>query len=397
MADQPARRSFPRPALIAVAIGLIVVIAFFVVGANLERFLNRVEPVALPEISDRAQRLHAGAFVVDMHADSLLLGRDLSQRSSVGHVDLPRLQDGGVALQFFTAVTVAPAGMNIDSTDGDGFDLLTLGGIAQLSPFATRGPFERALLQADRLKELIAQSGGQVHPIRNRVDLVSMMQRRASDVRTVGALFGLEGAHALEGDLANLDPLFNAGVRMIGLAHFFDNRFSGSAHGLEKGGLSENGRALVRRMEELGIIVDLAHVSPAAIDDVLAMVTRPVVVSHSGVRGTCDNNRNLSDRHVRAIAAVGGVIGIGYWEAAVCGTSIDHIVAAIRYVIDLVGDDHVGLGSDFDGATTTGFDTSQLAAITEGLLANGLSEGTVRKVLGANVMRILSSTLPSRE
>ena len=107
------------------------------------------------------------------------------------------------------------------------------------------------------------------------------------------------------------------------------------------------------------MLVDLAHVSPAAIDDVLAMASKPVVVSHGGVRGTCDNQRNLSDDQLRGIARTGGVVGIGYWETAVCGTEMRYVTAAMRHVIDVVGDDYVGLGSDFDGATTTGFDTSR--------------------------------------
>jgi membrane dipeptidase len=105
-----------------------------------------------------------------------------------------------------------------------------------------------------------------------------------------------------------------AGFRMIGLAHFFDNEFAGSAHGVEKYGLTEQGRALVRDMERRKILVDLAHASPKTIEDVTAMASRPVIFSHTGVRGTCDNRRNLSDEQLRKIAATGGVIGIGFWD-----------------------------------------------------------------------------------
>ena len=113
------------------------------------------------------------------------------------------------------------------------------------------------------------------------------------------------------------------------------------------------------------------------------MATRPTLVSHGGVKGTCDNPRNLSDEHVRAIAAGGGVVGIGYFELAVCGTDPRDVVAAIRHVVDLVGDDHVALGSDYDGAATVGFDTSQLRALTQEMLEGGLPEDSVRKILGA--------------
>ena len=381
------------------ALGAVVVLAlivFFGVGAVVERFLNRLEPVPLPAVSDAARALHAASLVADMHADSLLAGRDLVRRSHVGHVDLPRLQEGGVGLQFFTAATVVPFGLNIERNESDAFDLLTLLGMAQLSPFAWRGPLGRAELQADRLEGAMARSHGALVPVRSRADLEALLARRAQGGGPIGALLGIEGAHALEGDVANLDVVFARGFRMIGLTHFFDNEFAGSAHGARKGGLTEKGRELVRRMQERGVLVDLAHVSPAAVEDVLAMATKPTVVSHGGVAGTCANARTLSDAQVRGIAAGGGVIGIGYWETAICGREPRHVVAAMRYVIGLVGDDHVGLGSDFDGATTVGFDTSQLAALTQQMLAEGLSEDSIRKILGGNVVRVLRAVLPER-
>jgi len=377
---------------------LVIVVAgsalFFWFGSNLERFVNRVESIALPGVSDEALRLHDASLVVDLHADSLLFGRDLLVRSEVGHVDLPRLQKGGVALQVFTAPTRTPFGFDIHRTDGDGIDLLTLGALAQRSPMARLGPKDRALLQANRLADFIARSEGRLLPVRSRRELDAALTAHGNDRSVVGALFGLEGAHALEGDLANLAPLYDAGVRLIGITHFFDNQFAGSAHGLEKGGLTEKGHKLVTRMEELGIIIDLAHLSPAAVDDVLAMATRPTLVSHGGVRATCDNPRNLSDDQLRAIAAGGGVVGIGYFELAVCGNEPSHVVAAIRHVIGVVGDDHVALGSDYDGAVSVTFDTSQLSSLTQQMFDDGLPEESIRKVLGTNAIRVLRATLP---
>jgi microsomal dipeptidase-like Zn-dependent dipeptidase len=383
----------PRRLLVLLVLLLIVVLA---IGAVVERFLNRVDPVALPEVSEAARVLHASSLVADMHADSLLTGRDLLRRSGVGHVDLPRLQEGGVGLQFFTAATVVPLGLNIERNERDAIDLLTLLGIAQLSPFAWRGPLGRAELQADRLEATIAGSREAMLAVRTRADLEDLLGQRAPGGGPIGALLGIEGAHALEGDLANLRVVFERGFRMIGLTHFFDNEFAGSAHGVEKGGLTELGRSLVRRMQEIGVLVDLAHVSPRAIDEVLAMATQPTVVSHGGVKGTCPSERTLSDEHVRAIAAGGGVIGIGYWETAVCGREPAQVVAAMRHVVSLVGDDHVGLGSDYDGATTVGFDTSQLAVLTQQLMDEGFSDGSIRKILGGNVVRVLRQVLPER-
>ena len=383
--------------ILGIGAGVLLVVALaaaFWIGANLEEFLNRVQPVTLPSVSAQARALHAAAFVADMHADTLMLRGDVTVRSRTGHVDLPRLQEGGVALQFFTAVTKVPLGLNIESNDTNSLDLLTLVGLVRFTPFATRDLLGRALLYSERLQDSIARANGHLLPVRSVAELDQLIARRAEDPTVVGALLGSEGAHPLLDDPANVEVLYKAGFRMIGLAHFFDNVFSGSAHGREKYGLTDKGRDLVRRMEKLGMLVDLAHVAPAAIDDVLAMATKPVAVSHTGVRGTCDNRRNLSDDHLRGIARTGGVVGIGYWDTAVCGTEMKYVTAAMRHVITVVGDDYVGLGSDFDGATTTGFDTSQLPSLTQQMLNDGMSETTIKKILGGNVQRVLRQVLP---
>lgn len=371
--------------------------ALVIVGWNLERFLNRVEPVPLPTVGAEARALHERAFVADLHADSLLFGRDLRERSEVGHVDLPRLREGGVVLQAFTIVTKTPLGMNIDRTRADAPDLLTWAGLARLEPRAFRSPFERARAQARSFHRLVARTDGALRAVRSREDLETLVAARRAGEAVQGGLLGIEGAHALEGDPAKLEPLFEAGVRMIGLTHFFDNRFAGSAHGVEKGGLTAEGEALVDAMETRGVVVDLAHLSARGIEEVLARTEAPPVVSHGGVRGTCDNQRNLSDAQLRALAAQGGVMGIGYWETAVCGTRPEDVVAAMRHVIDLVGDDHVGLGSDYDGATTVGFDTSRLPALTQAMLDAGIPAHSVEKILGGNVLRVLRAVLPSEE
>ena len=144
------------------------------------------------------------------------------------------------------------------------------------------------------------------------------------------------------------------------------------------------------------MIIDLAHASPKTIDDVLAMATRPIVVSHTGVKGTCNNNRNLSDDQIRAVAAKAGLIGIGYWDTATCGTDVAAIVRAMRYVSDRVGAEHVALGSDFDGAVTTPFDTSGVVEVTDAMLSAGFSEAEIRAIMGENVMRFLAANLPQK-
>jgi microsomal dipeptidase-like Zn-dependent dipeptidase len=242
----------------------------------------------------------------------------------------------------------------------------------------------------------VERSDGRLVPIRTRRDLERLLSHRARAPDEVGALLAIEGAHALDGDLDNLSALVDAGVRMVGLAHFFDQEFAGSAHGTEKGGLTPLGRELVRELERRGVLVDLAHSSARTIDDVLAIATRPVVVSHTGVRATCDNPRNLSDDQIRAIAAKGGVIGIGYWATAVCGTRPADIARAIRHVVDVAGDEHAALGSDWDGATTVGFDAAQLPVLTQALLDAGLAPAQVHRVLGENALRVIAAALPER-
>jgi membrane dipeptidase len=143
-------------------------------------------------------------------------------------------------------------------------------------------------------------------------------------------------------------------------------------------------------------VIDIAHASHAAVAEMLAMATKPVVSSHGGVQATCKVNRNLTDDEIRGVAKTGGVIGIGYWDGAICDTSPKAIARAIVHVRDLVGIDHVGLGSDYDGATTVGFDTAGVAHVTQALMDAGLSEEEIAKVMGGNVLRVLSQTLPPR-
>ena len=254
------------------------------IGARLERFVNVVTPVALPEVTRRARDLHASARVVDLHADSLLFDRDLLRRSDVGHVDVPRLVSGGVALQVFTLPTVVPFGANIDRTEREAPDLITGAALLRWSPVLWKSPLGRALWTARRFDETMVRSGGGLVPIRSVADLDTLFALRTSGSAAVGGLLGIEGAHTTNGDPRNVAALDRAGYRMIGLTHFFDNGFAGSAHGTGKGGLTELGRSLVRDLERRRILVDLAHASAATIRDVLAIAIRPVVVSTAASR-----------------------------------------------------------------------------------------------------------------
>lgn len=371
-----------------------IVVFFLVAPGMVERGMNVVAPGHEIAVADAARQLHAQLFVADLHADLLMWHRDPLVRGDRGHTDVPRLVEGNVALQVFSAVTKSPRGLNYERNRGD-TDNITLLALAQRWPPATWTSLTaRARHQAWRLHEAARRSNGQLTVVRSAADLEAFLQRRATNPRLLAGLLAIEGLHALDGRLAHLDTLYAAGYRMMGLAHFFDNEVAGSAYGMAKGGLTPLGRQVVARMEALHILVDLAHAAPQTLDEVLAMATRPVVVSHTGVQATCPGPRNLTDDQVRRIAATGGVMGIGYWDGAVCAPDARATARAIRHVADLVGVAHVALGSDFDGAVTTAFDATGLPQVTQALLDEGFSRDEVAQVMGGNVLRLLRATLP---
>lgn len=378
---------------------LVVVVAVVGVGlvtgpGLLEGSLNRVERDALPVPGDEASALHATLDMVDLHADTLLWGRDVLVRGERGHVDVPRLVEGRYAVQVFSTVTKTPRGQNYDRNTGD-TDSITLLALINAWPSRTWNSLtERAVFQAERLQQAARTSPGAIMLLLRKEDIRTLMKARAGGSSIVGGLLSTEGAHALEGRIENVQRLREAGYRMMGLTHFFDNEVGGSLHGVSKAGLSPFGFQAIRAMEEAGIIVDLAHASEKMVSDVLQVATKPPVVSHTGVRGTCNSARNLSDDTMKAIAAKGGLIGIGYWKGAVCDDTPAGVAKAIRYAVDLVGEDHVALGSDYDGSTTVTFDTSESAVLVAAMLDAGLSAEQVRKVTGGNALRFLEANLP---
>lgn len=368
---------------------------FALAPAIVERAQNGVEPLAKPP-SPAAQALHDALVIGDWHSDALLWDRDLTIRADRGHVDLPRLREGNVAVQVFTTVTKSPSGLNYEHNSAEAGDDITLLVIGQLRPMRTWFDLtERALDQAARLTATAEAAPDQLRILRTRGDLATVLADRAAGARVVGGLIGAEGGHALQGDLANLDRLYAAGFRLMGLTHFFDNELGGSLHGSGEGtGLTPFGREVVQEMQARGMVIDLAQAAPQMVRDVLAMPgTRPIV-SHTGIYSHCQTHRNLPDDLMQAIAAKGGVIGIGFWADVTCDASPDGVAAAIVAAVALVGEDHVSLGSDFDGAVTTGFDASQLASLTDALLRAGLTETVIAKVMGVNMMRFLAETLP---
>lgn len=372
------------------ALIVVALIAFFAFAPGIvEKGMNQVVATRLPAVSESTRKLHARLQIADMHEDTLLWKRDVLERASRGHVDLPRLIDGNVALQVFSSVTKTPKGQNYDANGADS-DNITMLAVAQLQPPRTwNSLLERSLFHAQKLDRAAAASDGRLRVIRTPAELDALLAARAAGQKTVGGLLSIEGLQNMEGKLANLDRLYAAGFRMAGLAHFFDNEIAGSMHGEKKGGLTPLGRQTVARMEQIGMIVDIAHSSHATVAEVLKIAKRPVVSSHGGVQAVCKVNRNLTDAEIRGVARTGGVVGIGYWDAAICGTEPEKVAAAIAHVRDLVGIDHVGLGSDFDGAVTTGFDTAQLVYVTQALVDRGFTPEEIGKVMGGNVLRVL--------
>ncbi len=382
----------------ALALVVLAAIGFFGFAPGMiERGMNKVDGQPLIPISDEAKALHATLTIVDLHSDTLLWDRDLLDRASHGHEDLPRMEDGNVALQVFSSVTKTPKDQNYDANSAE-TDNITALAIAQLQPIRTwTSLLQRSLYHGEKLDRAVAGSDRRLMKVAQPQDVQSLLARRGGAPTPVGAMLSIEGLQNLEGDLGNLDRLHAAGFRMAGLTHFFDNDLAGSMHGIEKGGLTAKGREAIRRMEAIGMIVDIAHCSHACVADILTMAQRPIVSSHGGVQATCQVNRNLSDEEIRGVARTGGVIGVGYWDAAVCGTSPRDAARAMKHVRDLVGIQHVALGSDYDGATTVRFDTSQLVQVTQALLDEGFTPDEIHAAMGGNALRVLRAGIAPLE
>lgn len=386
---------------LALGAGAIVVAgaaAFFTFAPGIvEKGQNATLPGA-PVPSAEALALHARLIVGDWHSDALLWDRDLRKRWDRGHVDLPRLREGNVALQVFTTVTKSPAGQNYEHNSAAARDNITALVIAQLRPPKTWFNLtERALDQAARLNATAAEAPDELKIIRTKADLAALLAARAAGAQTVGGILGAEGGHALSGDIANLGRLYDAGFRLMGLTHFFDNELGGSLHGAagaDSPGLTDFGRQVVAEMIARHMIIDLAHASPAMAREVLAIPDAHPIVSHTGIHSHCPTQRNFDDDIMKAVADKGGLIGIGYWEEVTCGTTVDAAADSIMAAVALVGEDHVSLGSDFDGAVTEPLDASQLAAITDALMKRGLDDNAIAKVMGVNMMRYLALNLP---
>ncbi|MDA8997910.1 dipeptidase [Gammaproteobacteria bacterium] len=374
---------------------ILVASALMLLPKMLDKSMNPVSEHAPFVVSEEAQALHNTLIVGDWHADSALWNRDLKKTYDYGHADIPRLQAGNVALQMFTTVTKSPSGQNYDSNETGANDNITALAIVQRWPIKTWSSlFERAMYQANKIKDLEKRDPENFMLIESQYDLGIFLLKRVNNPKMVGGLIGTEGSHALDGNLDNVERLYENSFRMMSLQHFFDNKLGGSLHGTSGAGLTEFGRQAIDEMQQLDIIIDVSHSSENVVKDVLSISNQPLVISHTGFNGYCKSPRNISDSLMIEIAEKGGLIGVGFWDAAVCDNTPRSVAEAIIYGIDLIGAEHVALGSDFDGTITPGFDTSELVAITHELLELGLGKEEIRKVMGENMLSFLQDNLP---
>ena len=429
-----------------------------IIGTAVDKNLNSVANTESGAPFADFKKKHGDAFVADLHADTLLWPREMfplkgpeaNKGYDTGHVDYPRLINGGVDLQMLTVVTKYPlTTTSIEDNpiyDPDAINLVGLLSVAQMWPPATWFDLnERALYQAGRLRKSVNAANGQLVMIETAQELINFHKDNQKHPDGIAVMLGIEGAHALEigippegpiDETAKLiihdrvDEMFDAGFRMISPTHHFDNEFGRSNTGLHgvpddgivDDGLTNLGHEAILYMMQKGILIDLAHASNNTISDVLKLakkIRQRVVVSHTGVQGVCKTNRNLSDGQIVDIAKAGGVIGIIYWDKlqwcptgggeATAAQILDGIVRSMEYVMNSIADYKVGsdaipgapsqyvaLGSDFDGAVRTPFDTAGVWRIRAALEESGmnLSASDIDNIMGGNVLRLLIETLP---
>jgi membrane dipeptidase len=367
------------------------------------------------DLAERAHKLHFSSIVLDTHDDTtqrfFSKNFDLGKRNPDGHVDIPRMREGGMNAIFFS--------IWIDGR--------------------TMGPpaIQKALDQIDAVHENVRKFSGDLVLARTAEDV-----RRAHAQGKIAALMGVEGGHMIGNDIRMVRVFADLGVRYMTLSHFYNDEWADSSTDKPvHNGLTDFGKDIVQEMNRQGMLVDISHVSDKTFYDALAVSKAPLIASHSSCRAICNHPRDMTDEMIKALAAKGGVIQINYersfldqaykdaydktvggvvssfdQETKICGddtecllrkvkertdrltaegqlphVSWEKIIEHIDHVVKLVGAEHVGLGSDFDGADMPDGleDCSKLPKITEALLRKGYSEDDTRKILGENTLRIM--------
>jgi membrane dipeptidase len=362
-------------------------------------------------------KFHYDAIVADTHNDVLLRameGEDISVETRVGHSDLVRLKKGGVDIQVF-AVWVDPIAFE-------------------------KKPFKRAKDMIDTLYSIARRNSDKIAVVRNSAEL-----EKAIAEGKICAVIGVEGGHAIENSIEKLEELYKLGVRYLGLTWNNSTDWASSAFDettnpdkVKITGLSEFGKKVVEKMNELGMIVDVSHLGEKAFWDVVKVTKKPIIASHSSVYKLCPHYRNLKDEQIKAIAQTGGVVFVNFYAEYIDSTfntkrkkleekyksqfdsirvlyehdqnayrrarrqlmqkiaeelrpPLDVLIDHIDYIAKLVGVDHVGIGSDFDGISITPLemdDVTFLPNITKKLLERGYSTDDVKKILGGNFLRV---------
>ena len=381
--------------VVSMLAGASIAVVFLLGPQWVHRNTNQVSGDSGRAPTPETRALHTQLIVGDLHADSALWGKDLLHRNKRGQVDLPHLIEGGASLQMFTSVTKSPQGQNYEKNATDTADNITLLAIAQRWPAATFDSLlVRAMLQADRVWKAAAQSP-HLTLITSQSEHSQLLAPRGRGEAVVGALLGTEGSHALDGQLDDIDLLCDAGFRMMGLHHFFDNGLAGSLHRESQGGLTPFGEQVVRNMQKKGIMIDVAHSSETTVrDTVRATAGGALIVSHTGFDRHCPSPRNISDETMALITEAGGLIGVGFWADVTCGESVAAIASAIQYGVERFGVDHIALGSERDGSVTTPTDAAQLPHLTQALLDAGLTQTEVRAVTGRSMAHLPAQHLP---
>lgn len=318
----------------------------------------------------RMEDLHRRAVVVDGHADTILavIGghRSLGERSERGHFDLPRAREGGLDVVFM-ACWIETA-------------------------FKPHLSLKRGLQLVDAVYREVDKYSQQISVATSVADI-----HRIVDSGRTAAILAIEGGEAIDGDLAVLRSLYRLGVRLITLTWNQRNDLAdGVMESRTRGGLTTLGLEVVREMNSLGMVVDVSHISDAGFWDVIDTTTQPVIASHSNCRALCDHPRNLTDDQIRALGKNGGVVGVTFPLNFVdpAKPNLERLLDHVNHVVELVGPQHVGLGSDFDGfnASLEGVeDASKLPSITEGLLKRGYRDEDILLILGGNYLRVLGT------
>lgn len=338
-----------------------------------ERFLYVPDTIEIDDSQSRniiftLETVHQNAILIDLHNDVLekvVDGYDLGKLNSINHSDLPRFYKGGVDVQLM-ALWVSPTQY-------------------------PNNPFEQTLKMIDSFKVQLNKYSSLMAQARNAREVDSLVK-----IGKFAAILCVEGGHSIEENIYKLDSLYKLGARYLTITWNNSTSWATSAQDPQAAtkGLSEFGRQVIRHMDSLGMIIDVSHVGPKTIDDILEVTVNPIIASHSGVKTLRNHYRNLTDQQIIKIAQKGGVIGVIFYPPYLTTSStatINNVIAHIDYIKNLVGIDYIALGSDFDGIerVVVGLeDVSKFPNLTEALLRRGYSISDIRKIYGENFLRV---------